>query len=133
MAFLNEEGLSHLWSKVVDKISTTVSALTADDVGAVSTEKVGAAAGVASLDENGKVPASQLPDYANEVIEGYLVDGVLYSDAEHTQQITGEKEKIYVDLATNKCYRWGGSIYIEISPSEQLSVITNGEIDTICS
>lgn len=133
MAFLNEAGLSHLWTKITDKISTTVSALTADDVGAVSTEKVGVATGVASLDENGKVPVSQLPEYAREIVEGYLVDGVFFSDAEHTQQIAGEKEKIFVDLVSNKCYRWGGSIYIEISPSEQLAAITNGEIDTICS
>lgn len=133
MAFLNETGLSHLWTKITEKISTTVSALTADDVGAVSTEKVGVATGVASLDENGKIPASQLPEYAHEIVEGYLFNGEFYTDDEHTQQITGEKEKVYVDLVSNKCYRWSGSIYIEISPSEQMSAITNSEIDIICS
>ena len=38
-------------------------------------------------------------------------------DSAHQQEITGEESKIYVDLETNKTYRWGGTTYVEISAS----------------
>jgi hypothetical protein len=41
----------------------------------------------------------------------------------------GETNKIYVALDTNKCYRWSGSTYIEISPSEVNSV--NGQVGIV--
>lgn len=57
---------------------------------------------------NGKVPASQLPSYVDDVLE-------------YTNLISfpteGESGKIYIDLATNKIYRWGGATYVEISAS----------------
>ena len=68
----------------------------------------GAANGVAELDANGKVPAAQLPSYVDDVLE---YNGVASFPA------TGETGKIYVDTATNKTYRWGGSVYAEISES----------------
>lgn len=68
----------------------------------------GAVNGVAELDSNGKVPSSQLPSYVDDVLE--------YS-AQSAFPSTGESGKIYVDLATNKTYRWSGSAYTEISPS----------------
>ena len=77
----------------------------------------GAANGLAELDENGKVPSSQLPAYVDDVIEGYYYNGKFYKEAAHTTEITGETGKIYVDLPTNKTYRWGGSAYAEISSS----------------
>lgn len=36
----------------------------------------------------------------------------------------GEADTIYVAIDTNKTYRWSGSIYVEISPSEVISVNT---------
>lgn len=77
----------------------------------------GAANGVASLDSTGKVPSSQLPSYVDDVIEGYYYNGQFYTDSAHTQLITPETGKIYVDLNTNKTYRWGGTTYVEISQS----------------
>ena len=68
----------------------------------------GANSGIAELDANGKVPTSQLPSYVDDVLE--------YS-AKASFPTTGEAGKIYVDLATNKTYRWSGSAYTEISPS----------------
>lgn len=38
-----------------------------------------------------------------------------YSDNAHTTKITPESGKIYVDLATNDSYRWGGTTYVKIS------------------
>lgn len=82
----------------------------------------GTAGGVAELDENGKVLSSQLPSYVDDVIEAYynLSDGKFYavkSGTTYSDEITGESGKIYVDLSTEKTYRWGGSSYAEISPS----------------
>ena len=78
---------------------------------------IGSAGGVASLDSTGKVPSSQLPSYVDDVIEGYYYNGNFYTDSAHTQLITPETGKIYVDLNTNKTYRWGVTTYVEISQS----------------
>ena len=77
----------------------------------------GTANGVATLDATGKIPASQVPGSMDEIIEGYYYNGNFYLDASHQQEITGEESKIYVDLETNKTYRWGGTTYVEISAS----------------
>lgn len=68
----------------------------------------GANNGVAELDSGGKVPQSQLPSYVGDVLE--------YNSLSNFPA-TGETGKIYVALDTNKTYRWGGSSYVEISPS----------------
>lgn len=57
---------------------------------------------------DGKVPAAQLPSF---------VDDVLEYDAMSAFPATGETGKIYVAKDTNKTYRWGGTQYVEISPS----------------
>lgn len=83
----------------------------------VNKSQIGAANGVAGLDEAGKVPSSQLPSYVDDVIEGYYYNGKFYTDSAHTEEITPETGKIYVDLDTNKTYRWSGTTYVEISQS----------------
>ena len=85
--------------------------------GAIQASTKGAANGVAELDANGKVPSSQLPSYVDDVIEGYYYNSKFYEEAAHTTEITGETGKIYVDLETEKTYRWSGSAYVEISSS----------------
>lgn len=77
----------------------------------------GAANGVAELDANGKVPSSQLPSYVDDVIEGYYYNSKFYKESTHTTEIAGESGKIYVDLSTEKTYRWSGSAFAEISAS----------------
>ena len=57
---------------------------------------------------DGKVPASQLPSY---------VDDVLEYNSTSAFPATGESGKIYVASDTNRTYRWGGSAYVEISES----------------
>lgn len=89
--------------------------LAASDVGAIATSAKGAAGGVAELDTSGKVPAAQLPSYVDDVIEGYLYNSKFYKESAHTTEITGEAGKIYVDLSTNKTYRWSGSAFTIIS------------------
>ena len=93
------------------------SSLTASEVGAIATSAKGAASGVAELDSNGKVPTSQLPGFVDDVVEGYYYNSKWYSDSSHTTEVTGEAGKIYVDLSTNKTYRYSGSAFVEISAS----------------
>lgn len=68
----------------------------------------GAANGVASLDQDGLVPAAQLPSYVDDVIEVANFDAM---------PSVGEANKIYVTLDTNLTYRWTGSVFTEISKS----------------
>ena len=75
----------------------------------------GSANGIAELDENGKVLASQLPSYVDDVIEGYLNNGKFYKESSYTTVINGESGKIYVDLSNNKTYRWSGSSFAIVS------------------
>ncbi|MGO5165190.1 MULTISPECIES: hypothetical protein [unclassified Candidatus Paralachnospira] len=83
--------------------------------GKLSTSLKGAKNGLAELDANGQVPASQLPSYVDDVIEGYLSGGKFYSDSGKTTEIAGETGKIYVDLTSRKTYRWSGTAYAVIS------------------
>lgn len=103
--------------KVNNKALSADISLSAADVGAIPTSQKGAAGGVAELDSSGKVPSAQLPSYVDDTVEGYLSGGKFYKESAHTTQITGESGKIYVDLATNKTYRWSGSAFVEISAS----------------
>ena len=129
--FLDQAGLQYLWQKLKEKLGGYVPAgrkvngkaltsdinLSAADVSAIPASQKGTANGVAELDESGKVPSAQLPSYVDDALEGYLSGGKFYKESAHTTEITGESGKIYVDLATNKTYRWSGSGYVEISAS----------------
>lgn len=81
-----------------------------------SSEK-GSAGGVAELGADGKILSSQLPGSVDEIIEGYLNAGKFYRESGHTTQITGEASKMYVDLTTNKTYRWSSTAFVEVSAS----------------
>ena len=100
------------WAKASTKPSYTAS-----EVGAVATTAKGAANGVAELDANGLVPSAQLPSYVDDVIEGYYntTDHKFYKESTYTTEITGTTGKIYVDLSTDKTYRWSGSAFVVIS------------------
>ena len=82
---------------------------------ALTTDDKGVASGVATLDSNGLVPTTQLPSYVDDVVEGYLYSSKFYKESAHTTEITGETGKIYVDMSTNKTYRWSGSAFVVIS------------------
>jgi hypothetical protein len=56
----------------------------------------------------GKVPASQLPSYVDDVEE--------YANLA-AFPITGETGKIYVDVSLNRFYRWTGSSYVQLGTS----------------
>ena len=90
--------------------------VTAAQAGAVPTSAVGSADGVAELDSYGRVLTSQLPSYVSDVSEH--ADYASFPG-------TGDTDKIYVALDTGKVYRWGGTVYAEISAS-----LTIGETNT---
>lgn len=83
--------------------------------------------GLAELDSNGKVPASQLPSYVDDVMDAYATYTVsptgvlqniqLYADAEHETPIVGERDKIYVNVTPGEIsyqFRWSGSQWVHI-------------------
>ena len=86
------------------------------DENAIPMSEKGNNNGVAELDSQGRVPISQLPSYVNDV-EEYETESVFPKE--------GENGKIYIDLDTNKTYRWSGSKYVEISPSLALGTTEN--------
>ena len=114
---LTEElsGMVPATRKVNSKALSEDILLSADDVSAIPAIMKGTAGGVAELDSAGKVLASQLPSFVDDVVEGYLNSGKMYMDAAHTTAIVGEPGKIYIDLHTSKTYRWSGSAYAVIS------------------
>ncbi|KMQ70251.1 hypothetical protein [Chryseobacterium koreense] len=81
----------------------------------------GAHNGVATLNDSGKIPESQLPSYVDDVLEGYLNSGQFFD--EDNSLIDGEKGKIYVDLNTNKSFRWSGSVFVDISSGDESDLV----------
>ncbi|PQP24179.1 hypothetical protein [Rhodococcus opacus] len=84
----------------------------------------GAANGYAPLDASSKVPSANLPSYVDDVLE-YANTGAFPG--------TGATGLIYVATGTGKCYRWTGSVYVEISPSDVNSVAGRTGIVTLTS
>lgn len=72
----------------------------------VKRTEMGAANGVATLDESGLIPSSQLPGFVDDIEEASSVNSF---------PATGESDKLYVDTTENKTYRWSGTQYVEIT------------------
>lgn len=83
--------------------------------------------GLASLDENGKVPAGQLPSYVDDVIDVYATYDVsdtnevtnikLYTDENYTTAVVGEAGKSYNDITPDHPgyqFRWSGTTWVQI-------------------
>lgn len=63
---------------------------------------------------DGKVPASQLPSFVDDVLEGTYINPSTFNDL-NNQPYVPESGKIYVDTTSNKTYRWSGMLYVVIS------------------
>lgn len=96
---------------VTDKVATVSDALTAFK------NTKGAANGIAPLDAGGKVAATYLPSYVDDVLE--------YAN-KASFPTSGEEGKIYVAKDTNKSYRWSGSSYIELSSYDNATQSASG-------
>jgi hypothetical protein len=103
MPAISLDNLSKFKTKLLSKLETMF----------IKTTSKGAAGGVATLDNSGKVPSSQLPSYVDDIIEGVTV-----SDFPET----GEAGKIYVATSTNIAYRWTNSGYVGVQSSLVLGV-----------
>ena len=96
--------------------------------GKIGSSEKGVANGVATLDGTGKIPSAQLPSYVDDVVEYATVASF---------PATGVAGILYIDLATNKQYRWGGSAYAKISSGAvdsvagKTGVITLGTADIV--
>lgn len=89
--------------------------------------------GLVTTDENGLIPASKLPSYVDDVVEGRYME--LGEESSHFQTVEGfyinpERGKIYVDLNTGNTYRWSGSVYVRLNPDE-ITFATTSDIDEL--
>lgn len=90
----------------------------------VKRSEMGTANGVATLDGQGHIPASQLPSYVDDVVDvyatytegaaGVLTNIEVFSDSGKTQPVTGESGKIYIDVENNYQFRWTGTKYAPV-------------------
>lgn len=86
------------------------------DVNAIPSDSKGTANGVAELDATGKVPISQIPGAIGKVYEAPTVNDF---------PTIGDESTMYISLLDNKVYRWGGSVYVEISEGVSLGTTSN--------
>lgn len=101
-----DEGLNKYQSEINASFGATDNSIRKELTDFKNTK--GKANGLASLDDSGKVPSTQLPSYVDDVLEFTQLDQL---------PKPGESGKIYVVTSTNLQYRWSGSDYVEISKS----------------
>jgi len=89
------------------------SLITSAGSGFIQITEKGASNGVVPLNSSSTIDPIYLPSYVDDVLEFNNLAAF---------PLTGETGKIYVARDTNKTYRWSGSAYIEISPSDVNSV-----------
>lgn len=92
---------------------------------------------IVTLGNDSKISSDYLPSYVDDVIEAYYdsTNDAFYEHYDagtgtYSDVITGETSKIYVDLLTNKAYRWSGHTYIEISSTNEI-VLTQDLVPTV--
>ena len=81
--------------------------------------------GVLNIDRVPSIPATKLTGIINQANLPSYVDDVLEFANKTAFPTKGESGKIYVDQATNITYRWGGTAYVEISPSLALGTTSS--------
>lgn len=119
-----EETLNTNIDNLYDSINDTID-------NTISINEKGTANGVATLDERGKVPSSQLPSYVDDIIDVYAVYAeneigqlnniVLFLDSAHTQMVEGESGKIYQNITENQPpyqFRWTGTTFSQVGATQ---------------
>lgn len=99
-----------------DKIIAETTRSKIEEAKKIDVSEKGAHGGVATLDDNGKLPSSQFPAGIDEVKEYQAKTDFPTAGAGHI---------IYLALDTNKSYRWSGSTYVELSKSVALGETSN--------
>lgn len=103
LATKSNTGHTHTKSEITDLATWA----TADTKPSYNFSEIGGSVDV-TKQLSGKIPEANLPSYVDDVLE--------YNSKSNFPK-SGETGKIYVDISTNLTYRWGGSAYVEISPS----------------
>ena len=103
LATKSNTGHTHTKSEITDLATWA----TADTKPSYNFSEIGGSVDV-TKQLSGKISEANLPSY---------VDDVLEYNSKSNFPTSGETGKIYVDISTNLTYRWGGSAYVEISPS----------------
>lgn len=96
---------------VIDKINIKGTNYDIHDRNALTIIDKGVPNGVAELDENGKLPSSQLPEDVNTIYE---------FENKEAFPIVGEAGNIYIAEDTNLMWRWDGNEYVTISSPVEL-------------
>lgn len=120
--FVSDNDYVHTDNNYDDTAKTAVDGLSTVLNDKVDKSSVGTSGGVAELDNNGKVPSSQLPSYVDNVKEGYYkeADGKFYEESTYETEIPGEADKIYISVDTDIQYRWTGSAFSALGGALQL-------------
>ena len=103
--------VSHIPELTISKITGLQAALESKLEGITKAMVEGVLTGTVGMYaplSGGLIPSQYLPSYVDDVVEYSTLSAF---------PATGEGGKIYVALDTNLTYRWGGSSYVEISPS----------------
>lgn len=79
----------------------------------VKIEQLGVANGVATLGEDGHIPAAQLPSYVDDIITADTYEK-LPGKSQYDGAESPAKDKIYMVTDTGAIYRWSGADYVEI-------------------
>jgi hypothetical protein len=107
LSLLDVASISGLTAALADKADQSDLSAALDDISALETAVAGKVSST-DLYDAGKIKASLLPSY---------VDDVLEFAAEGDFPVEGEAGKIYVETNTSKVFRWTGSVYVEIVAS----------------
>lgn len=109
----DQVGASQLLIEADSAVRGHLHAGTAVDLLKLNTDDEVLLKGIKILNSADQIPADILPSYVDDVIE--VADFA-------SLPVTGETGKIYVTLDDNKCFRWSGSTYIQI---------TSGAVDSV--
>lgn len=55
---------------------------------------------------------------SNNFVKGYYYNGGFYEEQAHTTPITGERDKIYLDIPNEKCYEYDGANFNRVDDEE---------------
>lgn len=120
-------------AKAVADVQAAVDALGDIDEKFIEKTAMGVASGVATLDENGLVPSSQLPSYVDDVVEVAIAEDLASATTADGETVTPEGNKIYVNIvgdnADSKTYRWSGSAFVVISETIALGETSSTAFD----
>lgn len=106
-----------------------------DSTARIASSLIGAANGVAPLGSDGKIPTKYIPGDIGQAVEGYYSGGKFYKEADHTTEITGAENTLYLDIGSTDqdVYRWTGTAYVLLNDAVSTAdkAVRDGDGNTI--